>query len=267
MALIGEHNYSYVFHFEKNFDEPSFLKFMLERWTDSFIYSAMYVLVIFATQMYMKERPSYGLRPALAVWSGLLAVFSIIGAIRTVPELYTVLKNHGYQYSICVPTYFVGPTGFWCCLFTVSKVFELGDTIFIVLRKQQLIFLHWYHHITVLLYVWYSYASHTAAGRWFMVMNFTVHSFMYTYYACRAMRINFPRYVNVVITSLQLVQMTVGCIVNISVYRVKGRGEYCQQSDENLKYSSLMYLSYFILFAQFFYNTYIDKKMRAKKTA
>ena len=50
-----------------------------------------------------------------------------------------------------------------------SKLPELGDTLFIVLRKQQLIFLHWYHHITVFIYVWYSYAGHTAPGRWFMV--------------------------------------------------------------------------------------------------
>lgn len=34
--------------------------------------------------------------------------------------------------------------GFWTWLFVLSKLPELGDTIFIVLRKQPLIFLHWY---------------------------------------------------------------------------------------------------------------------------
>jgi hypothetical protein len=34
--------------------------------------------------------------------------------------------------------------------FTVSKVFELWDTFFIVVRKRPLILLHWYHHVTVL---------------------------------------------------------------------------------------------------------------------
>ena len=68
------------------------------------------------------------------------------------------------------------------------QVPELGDTIFIVLRKQKLIFLHWYHHITVLIYCWYSFSQYTAPARWFVVMNFVVHSIMYTYYAFRALR-------------------------------------------------------------------------------
>ena len=68
------------------------------------------------------------------------------------------------------------------------QVPELGDTIFIVLRKQKLIFLHWYHHITVLIYCWYSFSQYTAPARWFVVMNFIVHSIMYTYYAFRALR-------------------------------------------------------------------------------
>jgi len=148
-------------------------------------------------------------------------------------------------------------------MFVVSKVYELGDTVFIVLRKQPLIFLHWYHHVSVMIYSWHSYTDHTSAARWFAVMNYTVHSFMYTYYAARAMRFHVPRWVNMFITSMQIGQMVMGLVINFSTYRVKTQGgRYCQQSFENIKYCSLMYLSYFCLFIYFFYVTYVQKKKK-----
>lgn len=44
---------------------------------------------------------------------------------------------------------------FWTTMFSFSKAIELVDTAFVVLRKRPLIFLHYYHHATVLVYVWY----------------------------------------------------------------------------------------------------------------
>ena len=233
---------------------------MLQNWTLSIWYSALYVVLIFGGKYYMEKRPRFEIRPALALWSTILGVFSIFGAIRTIPELVYVIHQHGLEFSLCNPSYFNGPTGFWAFMFTISKVYELGDTVFIVLRKQQLIFLHWYHHISTLIYVWYSYPAHLGPGRWFMVMNYTVHSFMYTYYAFRALQFRIPKWVNIVITTMQITQMVVGTTVNLWTYNIKKRGDFCQQSYDNVKYSLMMYFSYFILFSYFFYNAYMTSK-------
>jgi len=84
---------------------------------------------------------------------------------------------------------------------------------------------------------------------------------MYTYYAARAMRFHVARWINIFITSIQISQMVMGLVINVTTYRVKTQGgRYCQQSFENLKYGSLMYLSYFCLFTYFFYVTYVQKK-------
>lgn len=64
---------------------------------------------------------------------------------------------------------------FYAYAFVLSKVPELGDTIFIVLRKQPLIFLHWYHHITVLLYSWYSYSEYIAPARWESEITYLIY--------------------------------------------------------------------------------------------
>ena len=47
-----------------------------------------------------------------------------------------------------------------------------------------------YHHVTVLLYTWYSYSEYIAPARWFVVMNYTIHSLMYTYYAVKVEKSN-----------------------------------------------------------------------------
>ena len=53
---------------------------------------------------------------------------------------------------------------------------ELLDTFFIVIHKKKLIFLHWYHHVSVLLYCWHSYVYKAPLGILFCVMNYGVHS-------------------------------------------------------------------------------------------
>ena len=59
-----------------------------------------------------------------------------------------------------------------------------------------------------------------------------------------------------VITSLQLVQMLVGCVVNYTAYTLKRRGVQCAVSYTNLQMSLLVYTSYAVLFAShsFFQN-------------
>lgn len=262
-------NVTYWFPFEKSFEEKAFDQYMKQHWTDCFVYSAVYVIVIFLLKFYMTNRKGYDLRLYLSIWSGALAVFSILGTLRTLPELKWTLSNRGFEYIYCDSSYLdQGKVStVWNVLFLLSKVVELGDTVFIVLRKQKLIFLHWYHHITVMWYCWYCYNDKIAYARVFVITNFTVHSLMYSYYAFRAMRFQFPKFVSMVITFLQLAQMVWGLVIVVLAYMAYSSGRQCLTHYRNITFALLLYLSYFILFAHFFYKAYIVKAppVHAKK--
>lgn len=133
-----------------------------------------------------------------------------------------------------------------------------GDTIFIVLRKQRLIFLHWYHHITVLVYTWFSYKDQVAGGGWFMTMNFSVHALMYSYYTAKAAGLRLPRPCAIIITTMQILQMAVGLTVLVLVYHWH-HDIHCASNMQNIVWGSLMYLSYLVLFTWFFYRSYLKK--------
>jgi len=97
--------------------------------------------------------------------------------------------------------------GFWTMLFIFSKLFELIDTVFIVLRKRPLLFLHWYHHITVLLFCWYS-SAFRHAGLVFVAMNYSVHAAMYSYFFLMALK-KVPKWFNPIwITLAQISQVS-----------------------------------------------------------
>uniref|UniRef100_A0A914XPP7 Elongation of very long chain fatty acids protein n=1 Tax=Plectus sambesii TaxID=2011161 RepID=A0A914XPP7_9BILA len=260
-------NYTTLLPFEREFEIGEQMVWMQANWQQSFLYSLAYIVFIWIGRQWMKERPRFELRGALIAWNLGLAAFSILGLIRVLPEFVSSLYFHGLQYSICNASYGQGVTSLWAWWFALSKVFELGDTAFIVLRKQPLIFLHYYHHTTVLVYTWYSFQQHLAPGRWFIVMNFTVHSLMYSYYAARAAGYRPPRCVPMVITVMQLAQMVVGCAISVRTYYIKERGEFCEQTYEKFICCLSMYASYFLLFAHFFFGSYYGSNAKFAKSA
>ena len=95
------------------------------------------------------------------------------------------------------------------CLFIFSKYLELIDTVFLVLRKRKVRFLHWYHHFSVLLYCWHAYTWEMPTGLYFAAMNYTVHAVMYFYYFLSGVLTKPPDWA-LLVTVMQLLQMVGG---------------------------------------------------------
>ncbi|XP_021962740.1 elongation of very long chain fatty acids protein 6 [Folsomia candida] len=261
VSPVNDPSYLTVYTWE-HFELTRWRLWMGRNWAWSLYASAIYVLAIFSVQRLMKNRQPFQLRGALTCWNLMLAAFSIMGFLRTAPELFHVLKNEsGFYKSICVREEHNAATAFWGWLMALSKMVELGDTAFIVLRKQPLIFLHWYHHITVLAYTWYTYEAYEPPLRYFMTMNMFVHALMYSYYALKSLKVQIPRNWAMMITFLQISQMVVGVTINIYSLYVKAMNVPCTLGWENMNIALTMYASYFVLFANFFHRSYMKAKL------
>jgi len=258
------YNYTYKFIFESKWqNSPEFrqeLGWLLEHWYVCILYSAIYIGLVFLGQHLMKNREKFHLHRSLIAWNILLAGFSIIGAVRILPNFLSMLLYKGLDYSICEFDMDYGVVGFWTTAFAMSKLIDLFDTAFVVLRKQKLIFLHWYHHAITLTFSWYLFKSFSSIGRWFVAMNFTVHSLMYTYYAFKAARFNIPKKISALITSLQLGQMITGVWLNVYALLKKLWGGSCDVPMEGLCFAFFIYFTFFVLFYNFFTNAYLKKK-------
>jgi elongation of very long chain fatty acids protein 6 len=166
------------------------------------------------------------------------------------------ILTHSFEETVCTApaapgSWGVGPTGFWVMLFIFSKLPELVDTVFIVLRKRPLIFLHWYHHVTVLLFCWSAYSSMAGSGLYFVAMNYAVHALMYGYYCLQALNMCPKSFPTVLITMSQIAQMFVGTGVCISSWYFMLKGRTCHNEISNLIAGALMYGSYLYLFTEF----------------
>ena len=258
---------------EDRFNFETAHEWFTKNWTASFYASALYAATIFGLSQWMKDKTKgYDVRRWLFMWSTGLAIFSIMGCSIGGGRLWSAVFKEGFMSTLCLPRRGDAISavhlarnryGMWSLCFVLSKIVELGDTYFIILKKQQLIFLHWYHHITVLLYTWLAYSEFTAVNQWFLWINYAVHSVMYTYYSIRASGFYRPPiWINMFITILQIFQMVVGLALSIYVYLNIGDPNW--DCDSNSDYalqlcyiSFAMYFSYFLLFVHFFLGTYI----------
>ena len=253
--------------FETNFKADSSIQFARDNYWLAYTLVALYMIFCFVGSKVMRSREPFNLRYPLALWNAGLSLFSFIGMCKTVPHLLGFLLTHTYEETICsnpLDSFGVGPTGFWVMAFIYSKIPELIDTVFIVLRKKPLIFLHWYHHVTVLLYCWDAYSTLAGSGLYFVAMNYSVHALMYGYYCLQALHLCpkwFPTYL---ITMSQIAQMFVGTFVCISSWYYKFNGSQCNNTMSNLTAGAIMYGSYLYLFVDFAVNRFIRKKAPKK---
>jgi len=233
-------------------------------WSLPIIAIGLYWLLVWLGPKFMENREPFKLKIPLIIWNFVLVIASVGMFVGMCVPVLNFLINNGFYNLVCMPSgelYYGFP--FFCCwLFALSKYAELIDTVFLIMRKRPLHFIHWYHHTTVLAYTWFSLVVMTPPGALFGVVNTFVHTIMYFYYflAVCGSRPTWGKFV----TIIQLTQMIAGITISSfwSYYYLSG--VLCPMAHPHAyMFSTLaLYASYFILFLNFYLQRYVFSKSR-----
>ncbi|KAJ5586742.1 uncharacterized protein N7459_002507 [Penicillium hispanicum] len=167
-----------------------------------------YYVVIFGGREVMKNFPAFKLNTLFMIHNLFLTIVSGILLVLFIEQLLPTIWHHGVFYSIC------DHRGGWTqplimlyYLNYLNKYVEFIDTVFLVLKKKPLTFLHTYHHGATALLCYTQLIGLTAVQWVPITINLLVHVVMYWYYfqSARGIRIWWKKY----ITMLQILQFVI----------------------------------------------------------
>uniref|UniRef100_A0A0K0DD17 Elongation of very long chain fatty acids protein n=1 Tax=Angiostrongylus cantonensis TaxID=6313 RepID=A0A0K0DD17_ANGCA len=222
----------------------------------------VYVVSIFSVKFYMKDRKAYDLQLPLNIWNAILSVFSGLGFFYTFTTFLNIAYNKGTsQIHTTISEVYTDKTcGYWVFLWVLSKIPELVDTYFIVLRKRPLMFMHWYHHALTGYYAIVNYSEENAHMFWLVWTNYGIHAAMYGYYFLRSLKVNVPPQVAQTITTLQMVQFSIAIAaqLHVGILAISTTGSY-PVTFRGWFIGMFMLITYFALWIRFYNISYYSK--------
>lgn len=219
-----------------------------------------YVVSIFTIKFVMRDRKPFDLQRPLAIWNAILAVFSIAGFVRMTPVFLNTIRTKGIQHTYTE----IGDlqkhpvAGYWAFLWVVSKIPELIDTLFIVLRKKPLMFMHWYHHALTGYFAFVTFYEDNAYMIWVVYLNYFIHSFMYSYYWARAVNIRVHPQFAERLTGAQIVQFLIThAVMGHLLWLVCTTSKSYAVTARGYAIGAFMEMTYLLLWFRFYYIHYI----------
>lgn len=215
----------------------------------------LYIPIVFTLQYFisfLSENTKKNLCNALelpwASWCFMLSIFSLFGMYYTGKYLFT---NYDVPFDLT-------DSSFWYDAFIVSKIFELLDTVFIVLRSKPLVALQWYHHWVTMGLCYY--VSHYRCDQFHILffMNYFVHTFMYAYFGLYCFFGKKIKFFGTFVNIIQTLQMFLAMIIGLYIYHNDLNFSKCVISIEPELHSiyyfgMFMYFTYFVMFVHLFF--------------
>ncbi|KAI5643772.1 GNS1/SUR4 family domain-containing protein [Phthorimaea operculella] len=218
-----------------------------------------YFLMIAIGPRLMKNRAPFKLDKMLMYYNGIQVIISAVLAYKIVEK--GIFKN-GFLLGGCHYPMKTKDEEIWIghYVYFLSKVTELLDTVFFVLRKKnnQITLLHVYHHSTMVLYMW-SFFKYSPGGDGAVLafLNCCVHTVMYTYYFLSGLGPKYQKFLwwKKYVTEMQLIQF----ILMLTYIVYTQMSPKCNFSTFFNGFIGFNISVYLILFLDFYFRSYRKK--------
>ncbi|GAB5590292.1 Fatty acyl-CoA elongase/Polyunsaturated fatty acid specific elongation enzyme [Umbelopsis nana] len=221
-----------------------------------------YLVVIFGGQLFMRELPAFKFKVLFQIHNLLLTAVSFILLVLLIEELVPIVAKNGIFFAICSPQAWTQKLELLYYLNYLVKYWELFDTVFLVVKKKKLEFLHWFHHSMTALLCYTQLVGSTSVSWVPIVLNLTVHVLMYWYYFRTAggARIWWKKY----LTTMQIIQFVIDlfviyfCTYTHFAFAYSSLPTFgdCSGSENAAYFGCALLSSYLLLFINFYAKTY-----------
>jgi hypothetical protein len=222
-----------------------------------------YFVVIFGGQFLMKNSAPMQLKFLFQTHNFLLTVASASLLLLFVEQLSPILLNNGIFYAVCNQSSWTQKLEVLYYLNYLVKYWELVDTVFLVLKKKKLEFLHVYHHSMTMALCYTQLVGQTSVSWVPITLNLIVHVFMYYYYfrTASGAKIWWKKY----LTTMQIVQFVVDLFFiyfcsytyfTSTYWPWLPNAGHCSGTEGAAIFGCMLLSSYLLLFIQFYFKTY-----------
>ncbi|KAF9195300.1 hypothetical protein BGZ51_002815 [Haplosporangium sp. Z 767] len=235
------------------------------------MWTITYFIVIFGGRQIMKTQDAFKLKHIFILHNFLLTLASGALLLLFIENLVPILARHGVFYAICDDGAWTQRLELLYYLNYLVKYWELADTVFLVLKKKPLEFLHYYHHSMTMILCFIQLGGNTSVSWVPITLNLTVHVFMYYYYmrSAAGVRIWWKQY----LTTLQIIQFVLDLgFIYFAAYHYFASAHFpwvpmvgkCAGTDGSAAFGCGLLSSYLLLFINFYRMTY-NAKAKAQK--